>query len=216
MDNLALLQKILIWTPGVLLAVTLHEWGHGFAATLLGDPTPRRTGRLTLNPIAHIDPVWSILVPLVLLAMGPFVFGGAKPVLVDPRYFRHGRRAMFWVAAAGPMMNLLLALASALLVLLTGLLPVTATVYGWVAAMALASIQMNVMLAVFNLLPMLPLDGGRMVMTLLPDALARLWSSTERIGLVVVMALALSGWLSPVLNPLQRSLLRPLIDLAGL
>ncbi|MEO5340993.1 MAG: site-2 protease family protein [Magnetococcus sp. MYC-9] len=201
---------ILVWAPGVLFAITLHEWAHGFAASCYGDRTAARMGRLTLNPLPHIDPVMTLLVPGLLLAtslftMGsPFLFGSAKPVPIDPSNFhRRGvglRAALFWVAAAGPLANFLLALLCA--GLLRATLAATATPPALLLDMLLAAIKMNVILGVFNLFPLPPLDGGRMATALLPPPLDRAVASLERFGLAIVLLLAFSGLLGTLISPI--------------
>ncbi|MBF0135481.1 MAG: site-2 protease family protein [Magnetococcus sp. DMHC-1] len=199
-DTSEIIQKVLLWGPGIVFAITLHEWAHGYMASLFGDPTPGRMGRLTLNPLPHIDWVWTILVPVLLLYTVGFAFGGAKPVPINPRYFRGSFRvALFCVAVAGPLMNLLLAAGCALTTRLVMHLPAFFAVplYG----MLEAAIVVNVVLAVFNLFPIPPLDGGRVLTVLLPLSLGRFWASLDRYGLVVVAILAMSGLMGKIINP---------------
>ena len=217
-------QNIIIWAPGILFAITLHEWAHGFAATRFGDPTPRLMGRLTLNPLPHIDPVWTVLVPGAMLLTSlattgqPFVFGSAKPVPINMRNLRGSggsyRAALFWVAAAGPLMNLLLATLCALLFHLVIYLP--PFFMAPLANMLVAAIQMNVLLAVFNLLPLPPLDGGRVATALLPAPLDRKLAALEPFGLPIILVLAFSGLLGSVIGPAMVFLSRFFIGLAGL
>ncbi|MBF0459848.1 MAG: site-2 protease family protein [Magnetococcales bacterium] len=206
--------SILVWAPGVIFAITLHEWAHGFVAFLHGDDTAARLGRLTLNPLPHIDPVMTLLVPGLILATSlatlgtPFIFGSAKPVPINPNNFRYKRggvrkggaqrMAMFWVAAAGPFVNFLLALACAGVLRVT--LAMTAAPPMFLVGMLLAAIKMNVILGVFNLFPVPPLDGGRMMTALLPPPLDRTLAALERAGLGLVLLLAFSGVLSPILS----------------
>ena len=219
-----LVQNILIWAPGVIFAITLHEWAHGFVASLYGDNTPARMGRLTINPLPHIDPIMTLLVPALMLVSSlltvgtPFVFGGAKPVPVNPNNFRRSgkslRMALFWVAVAGPLMNFILALLCVLL--LRGAITI-----GWLPPlffinMLLAAVQMNVLLGVFNLLPLPPLDGGRVMTALLPPPLDRAVASLERFGLPIVLVLAFSGLLGQVLSPILSSILRLFVGISGL
>ncbi|MBF0213778.1 MAG: site-2 protease family protein [Magnetococcales bacterium] len=219
-----IVQSIIIWAPGILFAITLHEWAHGRMATFFGDPTPRMMGRLTLNPIPHIDLAWTIVIPGVMLLASllttgtPFVFGGAKPVPVDPRYFvRSGhsfRTSMFWVSAAGPLMNLLMALLCALSFRVITLLPDFFMVP--LANMMVAAIQMNVLLAVFNLLPIPPLDGGRMAGALLPRPWDAHLAALERFGMPIVLLLAFSGLMNHLLVPAMGVLNRLYLQVAGL
>ncbi|PJC67548.1 MAG: site-2 protease family protein, partial [Zetaproteobacteria bacterium CG_4_8_14_3_um_filter_59_5] len=170
MDINAILHGISIWALPVMLAIVLHEVAHGWMADKLGDDTARWMGRLTLNPIKHIDPIGTILVPAMLLVFGsPILFGYAKPVPVNFRKLRHPKRDMVWVALAGPVTNVLLAIASAALLALMVQLPEDMV---WlaqpVASMCQASIIINMVLCIFNLIPLPPLDGGRVAVGLLP------------------------------------------------
>jgi Zn-dependent protease len=178
-----------------ILAITLHEAAHGFIALAFGDPTAKEHGRLSLNPIRHIDPFGTILFPAMLkLAGSPFVFGWAKPVPVDFGRLRNPRRDMVWVALAGPGMNILLALVSALLFHTVPMLPSSAYVFA--AEMLRNSLIINVLLAVFNMIPLPPLDGGRVAVGLLPLPLARGLARTEKYGIfVLLVALVGLPWL---------------------
>ncbi|MBF0188944.1 MAG: site-2 protease family protein, partial [Magnetococcales bacterium] len=164
-------------------------------------------GRLTLNPIAHVDIIWTILIPAVLLLTSGFVFGGAKPVPINPRNFKGSfRSALFWVAAAGPLMNLILALISVLLLIPAAYMP------GFFAEplvnMLLASVQINVMLALFNLLPLPPLDGGRIAVALLPPPADRALAEVERFGLIIIVLLLATGILGMILGPMMNGLIQ--------
>ncbi|MGE4218331.1 MAG: site-2 protease family protein [Alphaproteobacteria bacterium] len=181
-----LLYKVSVWAVPVLLAITLHEAAHGFAAWRLGDPTAQRLGRVSLNPFRHIDLFGTILLPALLLFLrAPFMFGWAKPVPVVFRNLRNPRRGMVLVAAAGPAMNLLLAFLSALLLHTLPLIPGEAR--GWMADTVRNSILLNLVLAAFNMLPLPPLDGGRVAVGLLPAPLARPLARLERYGMAILI-----------------------------
>jgi Zn-dependent protease len=185
------LLQISVWAIPLLLAITLHEVAHGRVALHFGDRTAAMLGRLSLNPLKHVDPVGTVLVPvLLLLTHSPFLFGWAKPVPVDARNLRHPKRDMAWVAAAGPAANLAMACAWAMLWgggLAGWLGHSTAAV--WLVSMAKAGLLANVLLAVFNMLPIPPLDGGRVLVGVLPMALARPLSRIEPYGLWILIAL---------------------------
>jgi Zn-dependent protease len=173
----------------VLIAITFHEAAHGFVAKQCGDNTAFQQGRVTFNPLKHIDPFGTVLLPLLLffISGGKFLFGYAKPVPINPRYFHNYRRDMVLVAAAGPGSNLVLAFVSALLIHVAKFTP------DWFAAWAFealsASIMLNIVLAIFNMLPLLPLDGGRILSAVLPRHLAIAYQRTERYGMLVLISL---------------------------
>ena len=200
----SVMHGISIWALPVLFAVVLHEVAHGWVADRLGDDTARWMGRLTLNPIKHIDPIGTIGIPLLLIVVGsPFLFGYAKPVPINFNKLRRPRQDMVWVALAGPVTNMLLALASALLLFLIVKLPAT---MGWViepvALMAQASIIINLVLCIFNLLPLPPLDGGRVAVGMLPGPMAYQLSRLEPYGFLIIVALLAFGWLQVLIGPL--------------
>ena len=193
------IYTVSIWVLPVLVAITLHEAAHGWVAWRLGDDTALRAGRVTFNPLRHVDLVGTILLPGLLLVLNaPFLFGYAKPVPV--RFDRLGspRRDMVWVAAAGPGINLLLAFVAALLLHIVAWAP--PAVGEWLAANLVNAIVLNVVLAVFNMLPLPPLDGGRVAVGLLPVALARPLARLERYGFFILIGLLF------VLPPLGRRL----------
>ena len=174
------------WILPALIAITFHEAAHGFVALRFGDDTALRAGRVTFNPIKHVDPFGTILLPGLLLMMrAPFLFGYAKPVPVNFGRLRNPRRDMVWVAAAGPGINLVLAFASAFLLHVTPYLPEAAQ--AWAFKNLVNSIQLNVILAVFNMLPLPPLDGGRVAVGLLPDVLAYPLARLERWGMFIII-----------------------------
>ena len=175
-----------VWVIPVLLAITLHEAAHGYVALKLGDDTALSAGRVTFNPLKHIDRFGTILLPaLLLLVKSPFLFGYAKPVPVNFSRLNKPRRDMIWVAAAGPATNLILATVSALLLHLVVLFPPPAA--AWIGDNLRNSLVINVVLAVFNMLPLPPLDGGRVAVGLLPDMLAFRLARLERWGLFIII-----------------------------
>ncbi len=187
MDIASLGQALSVWLLPIVLAITLHEAAHGWAADRLGDDTARRMGRVTLNPIRHVDPVGTLLLPGFLLMVAPIVFGWAKPVPVQPGRLRHPKRDMGLVAAAGPALNFVLALACAWLLVIPAL--VRGDVGLWLQQNLLNAMLINLVLGTFNLFPLPPLDGGRIAVGLLPMPLARRWAALERYGLLILLAL---------------------------
>jgi Zn-dependent protease len=175
-----------VWVIPVILAITLHEAAHGYAALRFGDDTALRAGRVSMNPLRHVDAFGTILLPaLLLLVRAPFLFGYAKPVPVDFSRLNHPRRDMVWVAAAGPGMNIFLAVISALLLHATVYAPEWAA--EWLILNLNNSLLINVILAVFNMIPLPPLDGGRVAVGVLPDAIAFPLARLERYGLVILI-----------------------------
>jgi Zn-dependent protease len=215
--QVSLTQQIAAWLMPVLLAITVHETAHGLAARRFGDRTAQMLGRLTLNPLKHIDPVGTILVPaLMLLLPGGFVFGWAKPVPVDWRNFKHPKQDMAWVAAAGPGANLLMALAWAALARLALSLPAESQFALPMLFMGAAGIFINTILMVLNLLPLPPLDGGRVLTGLLPGRYAYQFARIEPYGFWILIALLLTGVLGFVLWPFVSLFLDLLASVAGM
>lgn len=203
-------QKLAVWIVPVLLAITVHEAAHGWAANKLGDPTARMLGRLTLNPIKHIDPIGTILVPAMLLILGTgFLMGWAKPVPVGVRNLSKPRRDMALVAAAGPGANLLMALGWALIAKLaveyhlavTPTAIINGTVQFFFLCAGVAGIFINTLLMVINLLPIPPLDGGRVLAGIVPPRISSFLDSMERYGLMIVLVLLFTGSLSWLISP---------------
>jgi len=214
MLDLNLVQKIAIWIPPVMLGITLHEVSHGWVASKLGDTTAKMMGRLTLNPLKHIDPVGTILIPgALLLLQSGFIFGYAKPVPINWRNLRQPKRDMAIVAAAGPLANLLMAMVWALLVRAGPLFGDAgiALVY-----MGVAGIFINTVLMVLNLLPLPPLDGGRVMTSLLPGPLAYRFSRIEPFGFMILIALLITGVLGKILLPVITVVMGGLAMLTGL
>lgn len=196
------LQRLLISAPAILVAITFHEVAHGYVAFRLGDPTAKLLGRLTLNPLAHIDIFGTIIMPIMLFVLtdGRFMFGYAKPVPINPMNFRNPRKGMALSAAAGPAVNILLALASVIILkfILTPLAvfspdALKETVIKPFLMIFSASVIMNVVLASFNMIPIPPLDGGRVLTGLLPSKQALSFSRIEPFGFIIVLVLIYSG-----------------------
>lgn len=217
MEELSLLQRIAIWVLPVLFAITVHETAHGWMALRRGDPTAKMLGRLTLNPIKHIDPIGTVLVPGLLLMFSSFLFGWAKPVPITYQNLRRPKLDMAWVAAAGPLSNLLMAILWALVARLGLLLSgVSAELGMFLIYSGVAGMFVNTLLMVLNLLPLPPLDGGRVVSALLPGPLSWRYDKLEAYGLMILVALLLTGVLGKILWPVITLVLVLLAPLGGL
>lgn len=202
MDELTILGKIAIWTLPIILAITVHEYAHGWVANRLGDNTAKMLGRLSLNPIKHIDLIGTILVPGLLLVFGGFMFGWAKPVPINWRNLNNPKKDMVYVAIAGPLANLGMIILWAISLKVSFLLMNTVAFIAMpLAYMAYAGIFINAVLMVLNMLPILPLDGGRVLAGLLPIGASLQYSKLERFGLPILILLIAMGWLSKILGP---------------
>lgn len=200
----ALALKIAISAVPIIFAITVHEASHGYAAKYFGDLTAEKLGRITLNPLKHIDPLGTVILPALTLIIGGVLFGWAKPVPVNFGNLRNPKKDMLWVAAAGPASNLVMAILWGILLgfvkrgLDAGEFPNTAYL---LIDMAYVGITINIVLMVLNLLPMPPLDGGRIAVSLLPNNLAMQLSRTEKYGFIILIALMFMGVLGKILSP---------------
>jgi len=213
--ELTLVQQIAVYALPVIFAITLHEAAHGYAAKHFGDTTAYMLGRVSLNPLRHIDPVGTVLVPLVTLALGGILFGWAKPVPVNFNHLRRPKQDMLWVAAAGPVANLFMMFIWAGVMKLGLSMPVGSLALP-MALMGKAGITINAVLMVLNLLPLPPLDGGRVAVSLLPPRLAYSYARVEPYGMIILIALLFTGVLNAVLWPLVNGAMRMVSALFGL
>lgn len=206
MDSLSFLQQVLIWIIPLLFAITLHEVAHGWIAFMLGDPTAKLLGRLTINPFKHIDLIGTILVPALLLLTIGFVFGWAKPVPITYENFKHRYRDIALVSAAGPLANLCMAILWAFVIKL-GLMaggghPQAVGLPLALVYMGQVGVLINLTLFILNLLPILPLDGGRILSALLPGRLSWYYSKAEPYGFIILLLLLVTGVLGGIIWPL--------------
>lgn len=203
MSELPIYYQILIWAIPVLFAVTLHEVGHGWAAKQLGDPTAESMGRLSLNPLKHIDPFGTVLLPLLTFYLGSFIFGFAKPVPVNWNKLRNTKRDIALVALAGPAANLIMMI---FWLIVAKVFYTSADLGSFISTlffyMAWAGIVINVLLMILNLFPLPPLDGSRVVFSLLPTQLAYKFSKIEPYGLIILVILLISGVLFKIIGPI--------------
>lgn len=207
---------IILIACSAVVAITMHEAAHGFVAWRLGDPTPRDMGRVTINPFRHLDLVGTVIIPAVILALptpNRFMFGWAKPVPIDPMKMRHPRRDMLLVAAVGPLANMVVALLFALLQAVLGLVGLDG---GMLGGLFSAMIFVNVMIALFNLIPLPPLDGGQVAVHLLPEGLAWRYKRLEPFGFAIILVVffllpLISGWLGSEIDPFD-AIVRPMVE----
>jgi Zn-dependent protease len=198
------ITKLILLAPPILLALTVHEFAHGYVAYRLGDPTAKAAGRLTLNPLHHLDPIGT-------LAFFIIQFGWAKPVPVNGAYFKSPRRDMLWVALAGPVTNLAMAVISAIIAQFVAQIALMLPPSGVMEALIIpfylmlkASVWINLVLCIFNFLPIPPLDGSRILMGLLPESLARPYASIERYGFIILLVLIFTNILPNLIGPVIR------------
>lgn len=217
MEEFTIVQKIAVWALPLLFAITLHEVAHGWVASFFGDQTARLAGRLSFNPIRHIDIVGTIILPLIMLTLGGFIFGWAKPVPVDQRNMQHPRVGMIFVAIAGPLMNILMAVLWALIAKLG--MNLTGN-YSWFGVplmyMGQVGIMINIVLGVLNCLPIPPLDGWRVIANLLPGRVAWHAFKFEQLGFLVLVVLLVTGVLAYVIMPPISWLMNIITSLFGL
>jgi len=206
MEIANLIQLIALYAIPGIFAITLHEAAHGYAARYFGDPTAYQAGRISLNPLRHIDPIGTLLIPAVVLfaSGGKFAFGWAKPVPVDFGRLRNPKRDMLWVAAAGPGANLFMAVLWSLILKLVVTLPPNYFSDPGLR-MAQGGIIINIVLMVLNLVPLPPLDGGRIAVSLLPHRLAYQFARLEPYGMIILMVLLFTGILGAVMTPVMRA-----------
>ena len=198
--ELTIVQKIAVYALPILFAITVHEAAHGYAAKYFGDLTAEKLGRITLNPLKHIDPFGTILLPALTVMLGGILFGWAKPVPVNFANLNNPKKDMFWVAAAGPASNFVMAILWAILLNYANYVPNAAV--NFLAEMSLAGISINLVLMVLNLLPMPPLDGGRIAVSLLPTPMAIQLARLEQYGFIILIVLMFTGILGKIISPI--------------
>lgn len=210
------LYKILLIIIPVITAITLHEAAHGWVAFKLGDSTAKDLGRITANPLKHIDPIGTVVIPVVMILATGFAFGYAKPVPVDVRNFEHPQKDMALVALAGPFSNFIMAIFWTLILVIGYKMLPHGEILSALKYMAGIGILINIVLMVVNLLPILPLDGGRIVTGILPFKWAVIFVRTEKLGMLLVILLLVTGILGKILNPMVSMVQKQLFSLFGL
>lgn len=196
-----LAYTIAVWAIPVLFAITLHEAAHGWVACRLGDPTAKNRGRITINPLKHVDPMGTVVVPIFLATLSGFIMGWAKPVPVEPRYFKSPMLDMALVAIAGPISNFFMACFWAMFMVIVGGIFSPSQVLAFLLDVGQKGILINIILMVLNLIPIPPLDGGRVVAGVLPRPLLIPFMKLERFGMVIILALLVSGILGKFMWP---------------
>lgn len=207
---------IAVWALPVLFAITLHEAAHGWVAYRLGDPTAKKRGRISINPLKHVDPMGTVVVPILLAMVSPFVMGWAKPVPVEPRYFKSPMLDMALVAVAGPVSNFIMACFWAMFIVVVTAALSPSQLLGFLATMGKNGIIINIILMVLNLLPIPPLDGGRVMAGILPAPLVMPYMKIERYGMVIILLLLVSGILGKILWPLVQHFVKIIGVMFGL
>lgn len=216
MNELTLIQQIAVWILPVIFAITAHEYAHGWVAKKKGDNTASMLGRLTLNPIKHIDIIGTIIVPGLLLISGTgFIFGWAKPVPVNPRHFKNIKKDMALVALAGPVSNVIMAIGWALIARIGIMVEIEAISLPLIYT-GVAGITINLVLALINMIPIPPLDGSRIITGILPNKLAWQYNKLERYGFIILLALLWSGGISYVLGYPLYFFQKLFLSLAGI
>ncbi len=211
MQGLSVIQKIAVYAIPLIFAITFHEAAHAYVANRHGDNTAKAMGRLSLNPLHHIDPIGTILFPLIGLLFGGFIFGWAKPVPINFGRLHNPKRDMLWVALAGPLANFAMALVWAILLKLSFYLD---SYFGTpISLTAQAGISINISLMLLNLLPILPLDGGRIVFSLLSNAQANKYARTEPYGMFILIFLLMIGGLTYIIQPIYLTIVNLILSL---
>ncbi len=208
-------QQIAIWVLPIIFAITVHESAHAFAAHYFGDNTAKLQGRLSLNPIRHIDLMGTVLIPALMVVFTGFAFGWAKPVPIDYRNLKNPKKNMIWIALAGPLSNLAMGILWAILLRFTLLLELEHKAALFVIFTAVAGIMINTILMVLNLLPLPPLDGSRVLSGLLPTRLSIAYNKLEPYGFFIIIGLMILGFLGIILNPSINLVLSFLAEVSG-